>query len=95
MYKGIERRSDRPPHIYWAANKTYSRMRQTRGAQTILMSGESGAGKTESTKLVIEHMAHICGDTRDKAPHTKLIKVNCMQEYVSSREDFWNPTHSD
>ena len=77
QYKGLARRNDLPPHIYWVANKTYSRMRQTRSPQTILMSGESGAGKTESTKLVIEHLAYICGNiTEASSPNSKLIKVS-------------------
>eukprot|EP00038_Savillea_parva_P006148 m.161964 g.161964 ORF g.161964 m.161964 type:complete len:1355 (+) comp12131_c0_seq1:60-4124(+) len=57
-YKG-RRREDRPPHIFAVADQAYRDMMQLNEDQSILCTGESGAGKTENTKKVIQYLAHI------------------------------------
>ena len=51
--------SELPPHIYTLVAKALLRMQQNDCSQSILISGESGAGKTEATKLVIAHLGDI------------------------------------
>lgn len=48
-----------PPHIFNVARSAYSVMCATGGAQSILISGESGAGKTESAKLCLACLAKL------------------------------------
>ena len=45
-----------PPHLYTIAGRGYRDMVRTGASQSILMSGESGAGKTEATKLVVRYL---------------------------------------
>uniref|UniRef100_A0AAZ1XDS6 Myosin motor domain-containing protein n=1 Tax=Oreochromis aureus TaxID=47969 RepID=A0AAZ1XDS6_OREAU len=42
-----------PPHVYAIADKTYRDMKVLKMSQSIIVSGESGAGKTENTKFVL------------------------------------------
>ena len=51
-YKGT-RLGEKPPHIYAIANEAYSALWRMERNQCLLISGESGAGKTESTKFIL------------------------------------------
>jgi len=57
-YRG-KKRTELPPHVFSIADNAYSDMLQNRENQSILITGESGAGKTENTKKVIQYFASI------------------------------------
>lgn len=60
IYKG-KRRAEVPPHVFAISDTAYSNMLQDRENQSMLITGESGAGKTENTKKVITYFANISG----------------------------------
>ncbi|XP_044196002.1 myosin-6-like [Thunnus albacares] len=57
-YRG-KKRTEAPPHIYSISDNAYQYMLADRENQSILITGESGAGKTVNTKRVIQYFASI------------------------------------
>ena len=47
-----KRRNEMPPHLFATSDEAYRNMIQDRENQSMLITGESGAGKTENTKKV-------------------------------------------
>ncbi|XP_024864230.1 myosin-9 isoform X2 [Kryptolebias marmoratus] len=73
MYKG-KKRHEMPPHIYAITDTAYRSMMQDREDQSILCTGESGAGKTENTKKVIQYLAHVASAFKSKKDQGELEK---------------------
>ncbi|TFK47329.1 nonmuscle myosin heavy chain b [Heliocybe sulcata] len=67
QYRG-KRKDENPPHIFAIAERAWISMGEERENQSILITGESGAGKTESTKKVIQYLAAIATDTHLPTP---------------------------
>ncbi|KFK40409.1 hypothetical protein AALP_AA3G369800 [Arabis alpina] len=60
QYKGVAL-GDLQPHPFAIADAAYRQMINEGISQSILVSGESGAGKTESTKLLMKYLAKMGG----------------------------------
>lgn len=58
MYRG-KRRNEVPPHIFAISDGAYVDMLTNHVNQSMLITGESGAGKTENTKKVIAYFATV------------------------------------
>ncbi|KAI1292215.1 Unconventional myosin-XV [Halotydeus destructor] len=48
-----------PPHLFAVGSSAYSRMTKDNEDQVIIISGESGSGKTETTKLIMQYLAAV------------------------------------
>ncbi|XP_074553570.1 myosin-9-like isoform X1 [Halichoeres trimaculatus] len=72
MYKG-KKRHEMPPHIYAITDTSYRSMMQDREDQSILCTGESGAGKTENTKKVIQYLAHVASSHKTKKDQNSSV----------------------
>ncbi|XP_027020173.1 unconventional myosin-Ib isoform X4 [Tachysurus fulvidraco] len=63
------------PHIYALADEAYRSLRDQEKDQCILITGESGAGKTEASKLVMSYVAAVCG----KGQEVNKVKEQLLQ----------------
>merc|ERR1719367_373976 len=79
-----KRRTECPPHIFGVAEGSYQGMQQAGKNQSILITGESGAGKTENTKKVISYFASIGASTKKKEGEVgledKIVQTNPVLE---------------
>uniref|UniRef100_A0A8B9CMD8 Myosin motor domain-containing protein n=1 Tax=Anser brachyrhynchus TaxID=132585 RepID=A0A8B9CMD8_9AVES len=64
-YRG-KKRQEAPPHIFSISDNAYQFMLTDRENQSILITGESGAGKTVNTKRVIQYFATIAASGEKK-----------------------------
>eukprot|EP00041_Stephanoeca_diplocostata_P021487 m.501100 g.501100 ORF g.501100 m.501100 type:complete len:1220 (-) comp21837_c1_seq3:181-3840(-) len=70
-----------PPHVYAIADKAYRDMRNLGLSQSIMCSGESGAGKTESTKHLLRYLTDSYGGGGDVSDlEARILAANPLLE---------------
>merc|ERR1719342_1947553 len=75
IYKG-KKRHEVPPHVFAITDIAYRSMLQDREDQSILCTGESGAGKTENTKKVIQYLAFVAASKPKTNSHLPATQQN-------------------
>ncbi|XP_073512670.1 myosin-10-like isoform X10 [Phyllobates terribilis] len=100
MYRG-KKRHEMPPHIYAISEAAYRSMLQDREDQSILCTGESGAGKTENTKKVIQYLAHVASSHKGRKDHAapgelehQLLQANPILEAFGNAKTVKNDNSS-
>ncbi|XP_067116003.1 myosin-11-like isoform X2 [Osmerus mordax] len=99
MYKG-KKRHEVPPHIYSISDNAYRNMMQDREDQSILCTGESGAGKTENTKKVIQYLAVVASSHKGKKDTSagelekQLLQANPILEAFGNAKTIKNDNSS-
>ncbi|XP_019731142.1 unconventional myosin-X [Hippocampus comes] len=64
-----------PPHIFAIANECYRCLWKRHDSQCVLISGESGAGKTESTKLLLKFLSVMSQNSAGTPPSERTTRV--------------------
>ncbi|XP_056152722.1 myosin-1-like [Lampris incognitus] len=84
-YRG-KKRQEAPPHIFSISDNAYQFMLTDRENQSILITGESGAGKTVNTKRVIQYFATIAvsGDRKKDAAASGKMKGTLEDQIISA-----------
>ncbi|XP_011506379.1 PREDICTED: myosin heavy chain, muscle isoform X8 [Ceratosolen solmsi marchali] len=82
LYRG-KRRSEVPPHIFAISDGAYVNMLTNSENQSMLITGESGAGKTENTKKVIAYFATVGASTK-KDPAASEKKGSLEDQVVQT-----------
>ncbi|CAB4063112.1 MYH6_7 [Lepeophtheirus salmonis] len=80
----MKRRNEVPPHIFGIAEGSYHSMCMKNKNQSILITGESGAGKTENTKKVITYFAFVGSTAGSKKDKSGAKKVSLEDQVVQT-----------
>ncbi|XP_011883408.1 PREDICTED: myosin heavy chain, muscle isoform X9 [Vollenhovia emeryi] len=81
LYRG-KRRSEVPPHIFAISDGAYVNMLTNSENQSMLITGESGAGKTENTKKVIAYFATVGASTKKEKEEPSSQKKGSLEDQV-------------
>ena len=86
-YKG-RKRTEMPPHLYAVSDTAYQAMLTYRENQSMLITGESGAGKTVNTKKVIQYLALVAAggasETLVDTSAAKSVKDMTLEDKIVS-----------
>uniref|UniRef100_A0A8C9XSH4 Myosin motor domain-containing protein n=1 Tax=Sander lucioperca TaxID=283035 RepID=A0A8C9XSH4_SANLU len=97
-YRG-KKRMEAPPHIFSVSDNAFQFMQTDRENQSILITGESGAGKTVNTKRVIQYFATIAvgGPKKDDSKGSledQIIAANPLLEAYGNAKTIRNDNSS-
>ncbi|XP_057653557.1 myosin heavy chain, muscle isoform X16 [Diorhabda carinulata] len=99
LYRG-KRRNEVPPHIFAISDGAYVNMLTNHENQSMLITGESGAGKTENTKKVIAYFATVGASTKKETDSSKgsledqVVQTNPVLEAFGNAKTVRNDNSS-
>ncbi|XXG73765.1 hypothetical protein AAC387_Pa07g2616 [Persea americana] len=84
------------PHLFAVADTCYRAMINEQGSQSILVSGESGAGKTETTKMLMRYLAFMGGrsGTEGRTVEQQVLESNPVLEAFGNAKTVKNNNSS-
>merc|ERR1711970_677625 len=94
-----KRRNEVPPHIFAISDGGYQNMLTDHSNQSMLITGESGAGKTENTKKVIAYFANVASSGKKKAEgeiglEEQIVQTNPVLEAFGNAKTVRNDNSS-
>ncbi|RLM00681.1 hypothetical protein CFD26_102581 [Aspergillus turcosus] len=94
-YRG-KNRLEVPPHVFAVAESAYYNMKSYKDNQCVIISGESGAGKTEAAKRIMQYIASVSGGTDSSIQHTKemVLATNPLLESFGNAKTLRNNNSS-
>uniref|UniRef100_A0A5F8HHS9 Unconventional myosin-VI n=1 Tax=Monodelphis domestica TaxID=13616 RepID=A0A5F8HHS9_MONDO len=81
-----------PPHVFAVADKAFRDMKVLKMSQSIIVSGESGAGKTENTKFVLRYLTESYGTGQDI--DERIVEANPLLEAFGNAKTVRNNNSS-
>ena len=94
-YRG-RNRLEVPPHVYTVAESAYYNMKAYKDNQCVIISGESGAGKTEAAKRLMQYIANVSGGSDSSIQKTKdmVLATNPLLESFGNAKTLRNNNSS-
>ncbi|XP_061063664.1 unconventional myosin-VI isoform X4 [Eubalaena glacialis] len=81
-----------PPHVFAIADKAFRDMKVLKMSQSVIVSGESGAGKTENTKFVLRYLTESYGTGQDI--DDRIVEANPLLEAFGNAKTVRNNNSS-
>uniref|UniRef100_A0A3Q3GF84 Myosin VAa n=1 Tax=Kryptolebias marmoratus TaxID=37003 RepID=A0A3Q3GF84_KRYMA len=85
---------DMDPHIFAVAEEAYKQMARDERNQSIIVSGESGAGKTVSAKYAMRYFATVSGSASEANVEEKVLASNPIMEAIGNAKTTRNDNSS-
>uniref|UniRef100_A0A673XPX0 Myosin VA n=1 Tax=Salmo trutta TaxID=8032 RepID=A0A673XPX0_SALTR len=85
---------DMDPHIFAVAEEAYKQMARDERNQSIIVSGESGAGKTVSAKYAMRYFATVSGAATEANVEEKVLASNPIMEAIGNAKTTRNDNSS-
>ncbi|XP_043910779.1 unconventional myosin-Vb-like, partial [Protopterus annectens] len=85
---------DMDPHIFAVAEEAYKQMARDEKNQSLIISGESGAGKTVSAKYAMRYFATVGGSVNDTNVEEKVLASNPIMESIGNAKTTRNDNSS-
>ncbi|KAL2088781.1 hypothetical protein ACEWY4_015680 [Coilia grayii] len=85
---------DMDPHIFAVAEEAYKQMARDERNQSIIVSGESGAGKTVSAKYAMRYFATVSGSASEANVEDKVLASNPIMESIGNAKTTRNDNSS-
>ncbi|XP_067430164.1 unconventional myosin-Vb isoform X4 [Thunnus thynnus] len=85
---------DMDPHIFAVAEEAYKQMARDERNQSIIVSGESGAGKTVSAKYAMRFFATVGGSANDTNVEEKVLASSPIMEAIGNAKTTRNDNSS-
>lgn len=94
-YKG-KNRLEMPPHVFAIAESAYYNMKAYHDNQCVIISGESGAGKTEAAKRIMQYIANVSGEQSGEIKKIKdmVLATNPLLESFGNAKTLRNNNSS-
>ena len=92
--KKVMQGSDPIPHVYSIAAAALVEMTNLRGDQSVLISGESGSGKTETTKKLLQYLSNSAGKTSTLDVSSAILDSNPVLEAFGNAKTLRNNNSS-
>jgi myosin-1 len=85
-----------PPHVFAIAESSYYNMNAYKENQCVIISGESGAGKTEAAKRIMQYIANVSGGSNSSIQEIKdmVLATNPLLESFGNAKTLRNNNSS-